>query len=223
MTSLNETINGLIERLTFHNEENGFCVLKVKVKGQRDLVTVIGNCATVTVGEWVQAYGFWQQDRNHGQQFKAINLKLTPPTTLEGIEKYLASGLTKGIVTVYAGKLVNAFKEDVFTVIEAEPQKLLDISGIGPMRAENISSGWSAQKAIRDIMLFLHSYGVSTSRAVRIYKTYKELAISVIQENPYRLAQDIQGIGFLSAEVSFFLSVRVFISRLNYPEINKGP
>ena len=195
-----ETLNGLIERVTFHNPETGFCVLKVKAKGHKDLIVVIGACAVVTAGEWIEAGGFWIQDRQYGQQFKALRLRATPPTTLEGIEKYLGSGMIKGIGPVYASKLVKAFGETVFTVIEEDPERLKTVSGIGPYRREKIITGWAAQKAIRDIMLFLHSHGISTARAVRIYKTYGDKAIELIRQNPYRLAQDIHGIGFVSAD-----------------------
>jgi exodeoxyribonuclease V alpha subunit len=195
-----ETFSGLIERVTFHNPETGFCVLKVKAKGHKDLVAVVGSCAVVTAGEWIQAQGFWVQDRQHGQQFKSSMLKITPPTTLEGIEKYLGSGMIKGIGPVYASKLVKAFGENVFEVIEGSPDQLKDIPGIGDFRATRIITGWAEQKSIRDIMLFLHSHGISTSRSVRIYKTYGDHAIEVIRENPYRLAEDIYGIGFISAD-----------------------
>jgi exodeoxyribonuclease V alpha subunit len=195
-----ETLNGLIERVTFHNSDTGFCVLKVKAKGHKDLVVVIGACAVVTAGEWIEAVGFWIQDRQYGQQFKAVTLRATPPTTLEGIEKYLGSGMIKGMGPVYASKLVKAFGEEVFTIIEEDPERLKTVSGIGPHRREKIITGWAAQKAIRDIMLFLHSHGISTARAVRIYKTYGDQAIDTIRQNPYRLAQDIHGIGFVSAD-----------------------
>lgn len=201
MTSLPlEILTGFIERITFHHEENGFCVLKVKVKGHRDLVTVVGSCAVVTAGEWMEARGYWVQDRLHGQQFKSLFLKVLPPSTLEGIEKYLGSGMIKGIGPIYASKLVKAFKEDVFRVIEEEPEKLHTVQGIGPYRKDKIVTGWASQKIVRQIMLFLHSHGISTSRAVRIYKTYGERAIDLIRQNPYRLAQDIHGIGFVSAD-----------------------
>jgi exodeoxyribonuclease V alpha subunit len=195
-----ETISGLIERVTFHNSETGFCVLKVKVKGHKDFVVVVGACAVVTAGEWIEAGGFWIQDRQYGQQFKAISLRATPPTTLDGIEKYLGSGMIKGIGPVYASKLVKAFGEGVFSIIEEDPDRLKTVSGIGPYRREKIIAGWAAQKAIRDIMLFLHSHGISTARAVRIYKTYGDNAIDLIRQNPYRLAEDIHGIGFVSAD-----------------------
>ena len=195
-----EVLGGLVERVTFHNEENGFCVLRVKARGQRDLITVLGHAAVISAGEFVQASGAWQNDRTHGVQFRASFLKATPPTTTEGIEKYLGSGMIRGIGPVYAKKLVRAFAEAVFEIIEQEPNRLREVTGIGPMRAARIIAGWAEQKVIREIMLFLHSNGVSTSRAVRIYKTYGGDAVQLISENPYRLARDIRGIGFRTAD-----------------------
>jgi exodeoxyribonuclease V alpha subunit len=198
--SSSEVLAGLVERVTFHNSENGFCVLRVKARGQRDPISVIGHAAMISAGEFVQASGSWINDRTHGVQFRASFLKATPPTTVEGIEKYLGSGMIRGIGPVYARKLVRAFGESVFDVIEQEPGRLREVTGIGPKRAERIIAGWSEQKVIREIMLFLHSNGVGTSRAVRIYKTYGADAIRLISENPYRLARDIRGIGFRTAD-----------------------
>ena len=195
-----ESLTGLIERVTFHSAETGFGVLKVQVKGKKDLVTLVGHAPTITAGEFVQACGYWLHDRQHGLQFKAESLTVTAPNTLEGMQKYLGSGLIKGIGPVYAKKLLSAFKEDVFRVIEEHPQRLQQISGIGPARAQQIIKGWADQKVIRDIMLFLHSHGISTTRSVRIYKTYGAEAIRVLSENPYQLAKDIRGIGFVSAD-----------------------
>ena len=189
-----------MERVTFHNADSGFCVLRIKARGQRDLVTVVGHAATIAAGEWVQMSGTWVTDRTHGLQFKAAYLKATAPTTLEGIEKYLGSGMIRGIGPVYAKKLVRAFGDAVFDLIEQEPTRLREVTGIGPKRAERIVAGWAEQKVIREIMLFLHANGVGTSRAVRIYKTYGAEAVQVITENPYRLARDIRGIGFLTAD-----------------------
>ena len=191
---------GLVERVTYHNEENGFCVLRVKVRGQRDLVTVIGYAATISAGEFVQMSGTWVNDRMHGLQFRASFLKASPPTTLQGIERYLGSGLIRGIGPIYAKKLVRLFGEAVFDLIEQQPQRLREIAGIGPKRAAGIVAGWADQKVIREIMLFLHANGVGTSRAVRIYKTYGTDAVRVITDNPYRLARDIRGIGFRTAD-----------------------
>src|ERR1700732_99579 len=195
-----EVLAGLVDRVTFHNSENGFCVLRVKARGQRDLITLVGHAAMISAGEFVQASGSWINDRTHGVQFKASFLKATAPTTVEGIEKYLGSGMIRGIGPVYAKKLVRAFGETVFDVIQQEPHRLRGVTGIGPKRAERIIAGWAEQKVIREIMLFLHSNGVGTSRAVRIYKTYGADAVRLISENPYRLARDIRGIGFRTAD-----------------------
>ena len=193
-------IAGLVERVTFHNEQSGFCVLRLKVKGERELVTLIGHTPIVTPGEYASATGQWVTDREHGRQFKARFVTISPPTTLTGIERYLGSGMVKGIGPVYAGKLVNAFGVAVFDIIEQSPERLRDIPGIGEIRAKKITAGWADQKIIRTIMVFLHAHGVSTSRAVRIFKTYGPDAIEIVKENPYRLAADIRGIGFLSAD-----------------------
>jgi exodeoxyribonuclease V alpha subunit len=195
-----EVLAGLVDRVTFHNDENGFCVLRVKARGQRDPITVTGHAAMISAGEFVQASGSWINDRTHGVQFRASFLKATAPTTLEGIEKYLSSGMIRGIGPVYAKKLVRAFGEAVFEVIAQEPGRLREVTGIGPKRAERIIAGWAEHKIIREIMLFLHSNGVGTSRAVRIYKTYGADAVQLISDNPYRLARDIRGIGFRTAD-----------------------
>jgi exodeoxyribonuclease V alpha subunit len=195
-----EVLAGLVERVTFHNAETGFCVLRVKVRGQRDLITVVGHAALISAGEFISASGVWINDRTHGLQFKASFLKATAPTTLEGMEKYLGSGMIRGIGPVYAKKLVAAFGEAVFDLIEQEPDRLREVTGIGPKRAARIVAGWAEQKVIREIMLFLHSNGVGTSRAVRIYKTYGSDAVRLVSENPYRLARDIRGIGFRTAD-----------------------
>ncbi|RYE96690.1 MAG: ATP-dependent RecD-like DNA helicase, partial [Oxalobacteraceae bacterium] len=127
-----EALAGLVERVTFHNADSGFCVLRVKARGQRDLVTVVGHAASIAAGEWVQMSGTWLNDRTHGLQFKAAFLKASPPTTLEGIEKYLGSGMIRGIGPVYATKLVRAFGAAVFELIEQEPARLREVTGIGP-------------------------------------------------------------------------------------------
>ncbi len=200
MNAPTEVLAGLVDRVTFHNAENGFCVLRVKARGQRDPITVIGHAAMISAGEFVQASGSWINDRTHGVQFRASFLRAAAPTTIEGIEKYLGSGMIRGIGPVYARKLVRAFGEAVFEVIAQEPSRLREVTGIGPKRAERITAGWAEQQVIREIMLFLHSNGVGTSRAVRIYKTYGADAVQLISENPYRLARDIRGIGFRTAD-----------------------
>ena len=198
--SSTDHLTGAVERVTFHSEETGFCVLRVKVRGHRDLVTVVGTAATITPGEYIEGQGGWVTDRTHGLQFKAQTLRVVPPSTLEGIEKYLGSGMVKGIGPHFARKLTQAFGEQVFEVIEQTPERLMDLDGIGPKRKQRVIEAWSAQKIIREIMVFLHSHGVGTARAVRIYKTYGNDAITRVQENPYRLALDIHGIGFKTAD-----------------------
>jgi exodeoxyribonuclease V alpha subunit len=195
-----EVLAGLVERVTFHNAENGFCVLQAKARGHRDLVTVVGHAATVSAGEWITASGEWINDRAYGRQFKARFLKTSAPTSIDGIEKYLGSGMIRGIGPVYAKKLVRAFGEKVFDTIEAEPERLREVAGIGPVRAKRITDAWAEQKVVREIMVFLHQHGVGTARAVRIYKTYGADSVQVMTENPYRLARDIRGVGFKTAD-----------------------
>jgi exodeoxyribonuclease V alpha subunit len=195
-----EVLAGIIERVTFHNAENGFCVLRAKARGYRDLVTVIGHAAAISPGEWVMASGEWVNDRTHGQQFKAQFLKTSAPTSIDGIEKYLGSGMIRGIGPVYAKKLVRVFGDKVFDIIEAKPDRLREVAGIGPLRSKRITDAWAEQKVVREIMVFLHEHTAGTARAVRIYKTYGTDAVQIMTENPYRLAQDIRGIGFKTAD-----------------------
>ncbi len=198
--TLPESLSGIVENITFHNEETGFTILKVKVKGHYEPVTVVCTLAAVNIGEWLTAQGSWQRDKYYGLQFRSEQTTTTPPTTLNGIEKYLGSGLIKGIGPVYAKKLVEKFGERVIDIIENQSAKLEEVDGIGKIRRQIIKAAWEAQKSVRDIMLFLHSHGVGTSRSVKIYKTYGDKAIELIRENPYRLAIDIPGIGFKIAD-----------------------
>jgi exodeoxyribonuclease V alpha subunit len=214
-----EALAGLVERVTFHNAENGFCVLRTKARGHRDLVTVVGHSATIAAGEWITATGEWVNDRNHGQQFKARFLRTSAPTSTEGIEKYLCSGMIRGIGPVYARKLVRAFAERVFDVIEAEPDRLREVDGIGPVRAQRIVAAWAEQKVVREIMVFLHSHGVGTARAVRIFKTYGTDSVQVMSENPYRLARDIRGIGFKTADA---IAVKLGIEKTAMVRVRAG-
>jgi exodeoxyribonuclease V alpha subunit len=195
-----EVLAGLVERVTYHNAETGFCVLRARARGHRDVVTVVGHAAVISAGEWIMASGQWVNDRTHGQQFKARFLRTSAPTSVDGIEKYLSSGMIRGVGPVYAKKLVRAFGEKIFDIIEASPDRLREVEGIGPVRAASILAAWAEQKAVREIMVFLHSHGVSTARAVRIFKTYGADAIQVMTDNPYRLARDIRGIGFKTAD-----------------------
>ncbi len=196
-----ESITGEIERVTYHNESNGFCVLRIKVKGNKDLITVTGNAVNIHPGEYIEANGFWLNDKNYGLQFKATNLKLISPNNLNGIEKYLGSGLIKGIGPHFAKVMVNHFGLNVIDIIDTNPELLLELPGIGQKRLAILTQSWQNQKAIRKIMLFLQSHGVGTARAVRIFKTYGENAIDIVTQNPYKLAKDIYGIGFKTADL----------------------
>jgi exodeoxyribonuclease V alpha subunit len=195
-----EEIAGLVERVTFFNEESGFAVLRVKTRGHRDQVTVLGSVPSISAGEWLTGRGWWVRDKEHGLQFKAQILKATPPTTSEGVERYLGGGFVKGVGPVLAKKLVGHFGAEVLKVIGDNPADLESVDGIGPKRRERIANAWQEGMQIREIMLFLHSHGVSTGRAVRIFKTYGNLAIQTVQENPYTLAKEIHGIGFATAD-----------------------
>jgi exodeoxyribonuclease V alpha subunit len=195
-----EHIEGTIERITYHSEETSFCVLKAKVKGKKDLLAIIGNVPSISVGEYVKCSGIWHNNPTHGLQFKADFIRAFRPNTLEGMEKYLGSGLVRGIGPYFAKKLINKFKERTFDVIENTPELLITIEGIGKKKTESISKSWKEQKVVREIMVFLQSHGIGTARATRIYKTYGDDAINIVSDNPYRLAKDIRGIGFLSAD-----------------------
>jgi exodeoxyribonuclease V alpha subunit len=200
MDRMAEELSGTIETITFHNPENGYAVLRVQAKGRRDLVTLVGHLANPVAGEYLTASGDWVQDRTHGLQFKAEQMRATPPHTAEGIAKYLGSGLVKGIGPHFARKIVEAFGENTLIVIDESPAHLLEIKGIGQRRVQRIRESWQQQKAVSRIMAFLQSHGVGTARAVRIYKTYGDQAVDLVRENPYRLATDIWGVGFKTAD-----------------------
>lgn len=195
-----EFLTGLVERVTFHNPENGFAVLRLKPRGAREPVTVIGYVALVAPGEFVEANGAWEQDLRHGLQFHANFLKTAPPTSEEGIARYLGSGMIHGVGPVYAKRLLAHFGVGILDLLDHQPERLREVPGIGPKRLARIRDGWAEQKAVRDIMIFLHDHGVGTARSVRIYKTYGADAVRLIREDPYRLARDIRGIGFRSAD-----------------------
>ena len=214
-----EVLAGAVERVTFHGEDSGFCVLRVKARGHRELVTVVGHAAAVSTGEWITASGEWVNDRTWGPQFRSRFLKATAPTSTEGIERYLGSGMIRGIGPVYAKKLVRGFGERVFDVIETDPDRLREVDGIGPVRAERITAAWAEQKAVREIMVFLHGHGVGTARAVRIFKTYGADAVQVMSENPYRLARDIRGIGFRTADA---IAMRLGIGKTAMVRLRAG-
>src|SRR5262245_26486861 len=191
-----ETLSGIVERVTFHNPDTGFAVLRVQARGRRGLVTVVGHLPAVVAGEYVEADGAWVWDRDHGEQFRAEHLRCTPPHTAAGIEKYLGSGLVKGIGPHFAKKIVAVFGDRTLEVIDESPAFLQEVKGIGPRRIQRIRDSWKEQKAVRDIMVFLQSHGVGTARAVRIYRTYGDRAVEMVRANPYRLATDVWGFGF---------------------------
>jgi exodeoxyribonuclease V alpha subunit len=195
-----ETLTGLIERVTYHNPENGFAVLKVQVKGRADLVTVVGSTTSVSAGEHLEATGRWIVDREHGQQFKADALKTAHPASAEGIEKYLASGAIRSIGPKLSAKIVGIYQQRTLEILDTAPDFLLHIKGIGPERLKRIRASWQEQKEVRKIMLFMAEHGITSGRAVRIHRTYGQEAIAKIKENPYRLADDIRGIGFKTAD-----------------------
>jgi exodeoxyribonuclease V alpha subunit len=195
-----DALNGLVERIVFHNPETGFAVLRVKLEGQTDLATVVGESGRVAPGELLRARGGWQTDPSFGRQFRATSLETTPPSTREGMEAYLSSGLIKGVGPAMAKKLVKTFGDQVFEVIEREPHRLRRVPGVGKALAGKIVAAFEEQRAVRDIMVFLHSNGISPLRAGRIFEAYGQDAIKVVSQDPYRLARDIRGIGFASAD-----------------------
>jgi exodeoxyribonuclease V alpha subunit len=195
-----ERLSGVIERVTFHNPETGFAVLRVQPDKRGGLVTVVGTVPSAVAGEYVEATGSWVVDRDHGTQFKADDIHSTPPHTALGIEKYLGSGLIKGIGPHFARKIVAVFGDRTLAVIDESPAFLKEVKGIGPRRIQQIRESWREQQAVRKIMVFLQSHGVGTARAVRIFKQYGEQAIDLVRDNPYRLASDIWGVGFHTAD-----------------------
>ncbi len=193
-------IRGQVERIVYVNEENGYSVFRVHVDRRRDLVTAVGNIISVTPGEVVELTGQWVNHPKFGEQFKVIDCKTLMPATVEGIRRYLGSGLIKGIGPVMARRIVEKFKLDTLDIIEENIEALEQVEGIGPKRIEMIRKAWKDQKEIREVMMFLQSHGVSTTYATKIYKYYGHDAIRVLRNNPYRLAMDIYGIGFLTAD-----------------------
>ncbi len=195
-----ERITGIVEKVSFFSESSGFSVLRLGGKEGRDAVTVVGYVAAVNLGQHVEAVGCWHNDKSWGLQFKATTLGVIPPDTLEGMTKYLTSGMVKGIGPHLAKVLLKAYGMEVFTVIEDHPEQLLGLPGIGKKKLSQIVAAWAEQRAVKKIMLFLHSHGVSTSRIARIFRLYGDDAVAMVSANPYRLVHDIPGIGFKSAD-----------------------
>ncbi|MBC2694266.1 MAG: ATP-dependent RecD-like DNA helicase [Desulfobacteraceae bacterium] len=193
-------LTGQIERITYSNEENGFTIARVKVSGRRELVTVVGNLMSPMPGEIIKMQGEWINHPKYGEQFKLVNYKTSVPATVYGIQRYLGSGLIKGIGPVMAGRIVKKYGKDSLDIIENEIEKLVQVDGIGKKRIEMIRTAWDEQKEIRDVMLFLQTHGVSSGYATKIFRQYGNQSIAVVQKNPYRLAADIFGIGFVTAD-----------------------
>lgn len=194
------TLEGVVERITFSNEESAFSVIKLSVPTRREPVTVVGSLLGVQPGETLRLTGSFEHEARWGEQFRAISYVTVEPSTLVGIEKYLGSGLVPGLGKVMARRIVERFGLATLDVIEREPARLAEVEGIGPKRSRTIQAAWTEQRAVKDVMVFLQSHGVSTAFAIRIYQQYRERAIAVVRENPYRLALDVAGIGFASAD-----------------------
>ena len=192
-------LQGQIERITYTNEENGFTIAKVKVYGQRDLVCVVGNLMAPMPGEIIKMRGEWTNHPKYGEQFKIVHYKTAVPASVYGIQKYLGSGLIKGIGPVMAKRIVKKFGKETLDVVEEEIERLIEVDGIGKKRIDMVKNAWEEQKEIREVMVFLQSHGVSSGYATKIFKQYGNRSIEVVKANPYRLATDIFGIGFVTA------------------------
>ncbi len=212
-------IRCVVERITFQNPENGYCVLKTKVKDYSDLVTVVGNMLEVNVGSVLLLDGNWKVDRRYGSQFVAERWEETMPATIYGIEKYLGSGLVKGVGPKFAQRIVQKFGLDTIQVIEDDVKRLFEVDGIGPKRVAKIHDSWEKQKDIKNVMLFLQGHGVSTAFAAKIYKAYGKESIDKVKENPFRLADDIWGIGFKTADT---IAEKMGIGKEDYCRCRSG-
>lgn len=214
-----ERLRCVVERITYQNETNGYTVIKCRAKNYQDLVTVVGAMPDVHVGSVLSLTGQWKVDAKYGRQFAMETFEETLPATVYGMEKYLGSGLIKGIGPKYARKIVGQFGADTLNVIEDQPDRLLEIPGIGRARVESIKKSWLEQVEIKNIMVFLQSHDVSTSHATKIYKTYGNDSIKVVQENPYRLADDIWGIGFKTADT---IAEKMGVGKEKYARLRSG-
>ncbi len=197
---MSDQLRGTVERVTYYSEETGYSVIRLNVPGQSGLTTVVGNLPEVNPGESLRLEGQWTTHPQYGRQFKAERCEQVLPATAEGIKRYLGSGLVKGVGPVTAARIVQRFGTDTLRVLDEEPRRLREALGVGPKRAAAIAEAWEEQRHIREVMLFLQSHGVTTGLAVKIYKTYGDDALRVVQENPYRLARDIWGVGFKTAD-----------------------
>jgi exodeoxyribonuclease V alpha subunit len=195
-----ETLEGQLDRIVYFNDDSLYTVARLKVKGNPDLVTVVGQLGGVSPGEVLELSGVWEIHPKYGQQFKASACSVSLPAKVHGIEKYLGSGLIRGIGPEMAKRLVKRFGDKTLEVIEHRPEKLMGIEGIGKKRLEMIRKAWEDQREIRDVMIFLQGHGVSAGYSAKIFKQYGQNAIRVVRKNPYRLTTDIFGIGFIIAD-----------------------
>lgn len=195
-----KAISGVVERVVFHNPENGFAVLSVRLRGGYQPGTVVGRLLAVSQGDTIRASGSWRRDPKHGIQFRAEQLAVSPPDSLDGIRRYLGSGKVKGVGPKMAKRLVKAFGKDVFDVIGSDPERLKDVPGIGPKRAKRLSEGFKDQKAVWESMAFLQEHGLGSGRAAHVYRAYGAETQALVSEDPYRLAREIRGIGFRIAD-----------------------
>src|SRR5579864_8610619 len=194
-------LDGVLERVTFANPETGYTIARIAPeRGGAELVTAVGPLLGAQVGEFLRLRGRWSAHPKYGRQFEVASYATVLPATAAGIQKYLGSGLIKGIGPVMAERMVAHFGTDIMHVIDDEPGRLIEVDGLGPKRTAMIAAAWAEQKAIKEVMIFLQGVGVSTSLAVRIYKKYGDASVSVVQQEPYRLAQDVWGIGFKTAD-----------------------
>lgn len=197
---MNQSYKGSIERLTYHNPENGYTIARLAVEGQRERIAIVGTLASVQEGESVEVEGVWTNHPKYGKQFKIEHYKAVYPSTLEGMQKYLGSGLIKGIGPRSAKRIVEHFGEQTLDVIDADPQRLAEVPKLGKKKVELIATAWDEQRQIKDVMVFLQSHGVTTGYAVKIFKTYEQEAIQKVRSDPYRLERDVDGIGFRIAD-----------------------
>jgi len=194
------TLYGSIERITYYNEKTGFVVAKLQEKDKRELTTIVGNLSPINPGESLKLTGRWVQNKRFGEQFQVDDCEVTIPATIHGIQKYLGSGLIRGIGPIMSERIVKTFGVDALDIIERNPQRLSEVDGIGPKRIAMITQAWEEHKEIKEIMIFLQGHGVSATYSAKIYKQYGNRSILVVKEDPYRLARDIYGIGFMTAD-----------------------
>jgi exodeoxyribonuclease V alpha subunit len=214
-----EQLRCIVERVTYANEQNGFSVLKVRARGHSDLVPVVGSMAGVNVGSVLLVSGEWKTDSKYGLQFAASSWEEKLPATVAGIERYLGSGLVRGIGPKFARRIVEKFGVSALEVIEQTPDRLIEVDGIGEKRVASVKDAWAEQKEIKNVMLFLQEHQVSTTHAVKIFKTYGAESIQIVKENPYRLADDIWGIGFKTADT---IAMKMDFDKEGYPRCRSG-